>query len=325
MIPEGVQAMRKSSVRVGIPRRLWIQAGMGGMLFFKELFVDQGAIVACRRFELTPKLGYSLYGMKALSLIESIKICARIGYRGVELPVMPSWPGDPDKMSAWQRREVQQALSDNNIQLQGLMENVQITTEAAKNRLALERLKRAAELGRTLAPNQPPLVETTLGGKPQDWEEQRSRYVQILCEWAQAARLDDFVIAVKAHALQSLRSSKDVSWLMTQVADPYIRVNFDYSHFERLNEPLDEAYSRLADWVVFIHLKDNIKYNDEWLFSPPGTGSTNYAQYAKLLNQHHYHGPVVVEISAQVQNKQGYNAVALAEQCYARLAAHFID
>ena len=56
-------------------------------------------------------LGFSLYGMKALPLTTAIKNCREIGYDCVELPLMPGWAADPEKLQESVQRLVE-ALPD---------------------------------------------------------------------------------------------------------------------------------------------------------------------------------------------------------------------
>jgi inosose dehydratase len=55
-------------------------------------------------------------------------------------------------------------------------------------------------------------------------------------------------------------------------------------------------------------------------FLLPGDAATDYAAYFRLLRQHGYSGPLIIEVSSQIFNRPGYDPIATAEKCYAALA-----
>ena len=73
----------------------------------------------------------------------------------------------------------------------------------------------------------------------------------------------------------------------------------------------------------FIHVKDTAGDARKAQFLLPGEGRTDYAYYSALLRKANWSGPVVVEVSAMVFNKPGYNPVAAAKKCFAALAQKF--
>jgi inosose dehydratase len=55
-------------------------------------------------------------------------------------------------------------------------------------------------------------------------------------------------------------------------------------------------------------------------FVLPGDGGFDYVRYFKALDQIGFAGPVVVEVSAQLFNKPGYDPIEAARRSYRVLA-----
>ena len=266
-------------------------------------------------------LGFSLYGMRALSLADAIKSCAEIGYDGVELPVMRDWPGDSAKLTSDARRGFAARLADHNLRLTALMENLPALGDEGQQAANLERLKRACELAGDLKQgDRVPLVETILGGKPGEFEAVKGRLVERLNHWAALAAAAKVTLAVKAHVGNATQRPEQLVWLVEQVASPYLKAAYDYSHFQLQELKLADTLTVLLPHTVFIHVKDTEHAQGKRGFLLPGEGTIDYAEYFRLLAAHSYRGDVVVEVSGQVSNKPGYDPLAAARKCYNHLA-----
>lgn len=267
-------------------------------------------------------LGFSLYGMKGLKLPDALKACRDVGYDGVEFALMPGYAAEPKALSADARKELRTRLADLTLAVHGLMENLPEPAADAAHRTNIERLKAAAELGHALAPDSPPPIETVLGGKPADWDKVKDQLAERLGRWAEVGKDAKTVIAVKPHVANALHTPDGATWLLKQVNSPWLRLAFDYSHFELREVGLTDA-AALLPLTAFVHVKDAKGTAAKFEFLLPGEGRTDYARYAKLVAASKYRGPVVVEVSAQVSNKPSYDAVAAAKSSYAALAAAF--
>ena len=115
-----------------------------------------------------PLMGFCIgtYGMKDLPIDAALRLIASTGYDGVELSLMPEWQCDPAKMSAGDRRRLRALLGETRLALAALNEALLITAETRTRNL--ERLRLAADLAHYLAPGEPPVIETMLGGKTAD-------------------------------------------------------------------------------------------------------------------------------------------------------------
>ena len=269
--------------------------------------------------------GYSLYGMKVLKTFDALRICADIGYSGVELACLKDWPCDPVLLKKADRDAMRAELTDLALDLPCLMDNLTLLAPQDRHQENLERLKRACELGHDLSPDAQPLFETVLGGKPDEWVTVREKMVERLRDWEKVAAAHKTIVAVKAHAFGALHTPKDAKWLVQQLNSPWIRLVFDYSHFQRQQLALKESLAEMLAETVFVHVKDNIKSGDKTEFALPGDGGDiDYAEFLSLLVAGGYHGSVVVEVSGQVSGKPGYDPIAAAKHCYAKLQPAFV-
>lgn len=264
--------------------------------------------------------GFTLYGMRKIPLFESLKVCHEIGYDSVELVCMADWPCDPETQSKTARKELLQRLNDNQLAVASLMENLSPLVDDKTHALNLDRLRRACEFGHDVSPKVTPVLETVLGGKPAEWEQVRTRMAERLQDWAQVAESDKTVIALKPHVGGALHTPDGAMWLKEQLKTPWLKLAYDFSHFELQSLSLPESLEKMLPETAFIHVKDSQGTASKFQFLLPGDGRTNYREYFRLLKTLKYSGPIVIEVSGQVHSRADYDPVAAAKRCYANLA-----
>lgn len=275
-------------------------------------------------------LGFSLYGMKTMEIAAALKALAEIGYDCVELPVMSGWPADSAQLAPPARRDLLAQLAERGLRLTSLMENLPALGDDTQHRSNLERLKRAAELARDLAPQNPapgkparPLIETILGGKPDDFGAVKHRLADRLHDWASIATSAQIVVAIKAHVSNVTQRPEQLLWLLGQVASPWLQAAYDYSHFQLQGLDLGETMNALLPKSAFIHIKDTEHAQGKRGFLLPGEGTIDYLQLFRRLKDFDYRGDVIVEVSSQVFNRPNYDPLKAASQCYNHLADAF--
>jgi inosose dehydratase len=261
--------------------------------------------------------------MKTLTIPDALKTCAGIGYRGVELVMMPGWPTEPKKLAEAERKELRKRLVDSQLSLDGLMENLPEPAADDVHKANLDRLKAAAELGHALSPDAPPPIETILGGKPGTWNVVKERVVERLRDWAGVAKAARTILAVKPHVGNALQTPEDLLWLHKQIDSPWVKLTYDFSHFAVQGMSLAKTAEQILPHTAFVHLKDVKGTPQKFEFLLPGTEGTDYVEYAKVLRTAKYPGGVVVEVSSQLFNKPGYDPVAAAKLCWKNLAPAF--
>jgi sugar phosphate isomerase/epimerase len=268
-------------------------------------------------------LGFSLYGMRSLTIDSALRALAEIGYDCVELPVMPDWPADSVRFSRDARRDLRAQLADRRLRLTSLMENLPATGDDAQHRANVERLRLAAEMASELAGDKKPLIETILGGRPGEFDAVKERLADRLRDLAKIAAEAQVTLAVKAHIGNATQQPEQLLWLLGQVASPWLVATYDYSHFQLQNFDMKTTTDALLPRSRFIHVKDTEHAQGKRGFLLPGEGSIDYVQLLKLVRQSTYQGDVVVEASSQVFNRAGYEALAAASKCYNHLAGAF--
>jgi inosose dehydratase len=261
--------------------------------------------------------------MRSLPLADAIKTCASIGYDCVELVAVEGWPCDPSKLSAETRQEIRKQLEDSGLTVPALMEDLNAVVDAERHRKNIDRLKAAAELGHAVSPKKAPIIETVLGGRPAEWDKIKGQMVKSLADWARTGETAQTIIAAKAHVSGALHTPADAKWLIDEVGSPWLKLAYDYSHFQLGNFALDDSLKAMIADTVFVHVKDTEGTKERFRFLLPGDGKIDYRRYFELLRQAQYRGPVVVEVSGQIHGQPGYDHAAAAERCYKRLAPEF--
>lgn len=270
-------------------------------------------------------LGFSLYGMKTLTLEAAIRACAEIGYSEVELCLNAGYPTDPSVFSLDQRKAAAKLLQSVNVKASCLMVLLSLTADAQSHQKNLKLIAAAGELAHQLSPDSPPILETILGGSPAKWDEQKGGMLSQLKDWASAAETAAVVIAIKAHVSSSVNSPERLMWLLDRVESTAIQVAFDYSHFQLQGMDLEQSLKPLLTRTRFIHVKDTSGDASKFQFLLPGQGHTDYVGYFRLLRKHQYRGPVCVEVSGQVFSKPEYSPIPAAKQCFEVLSKALMD
>ncbi|HCO22627.1 TIM barrel protein [Gimesia maris] len=270
--------------------------------------------------ELT--LGFSLYGMPHMKTEEALRIVADIGYDSVELALMNDWDATPAKLNSERRSSVAKTLDETGLKLTSLMEHCILTGSKASQQKVLERFKQAAELGHDLRPDHPPLIETVAGsGK---WDNLKNEMRDNLGEWAKVAASTKTIIAVKPHRGGVVDHPEQGVWLVEQVNSPWIRLDYDYSHFTHRDISLKESLQTMLPYTSFIQVKDTIMKDGKVSFVLPGeSGEIDYVQLLKLAVAGGYRGDICCEVSSMVFRQKGYDPVAAAKTCYQNLAPAF--
>ena len=256
------------------------------------------------------------YGMQTLPLDAALHRIHEIGYDGAELCLMPGWPSEPAKLDAAARRRIRAS----GLPIPTMIENFNTLAPDDEQARTLDRIRAAAALAHDIAPKHPPILQTVLGGKPNEWEQVKDKMASRLAEWAKAARDNHIPLAVKSHIGSASNTPEKLIWLLDQVKNPSLSAIYDYGHFQLLDLDLKTTLETLLPRTSFLTVKDGRMVDGAYQFLLPGDGAIDYRLYFSLLKEKRYKGWMLVEISRQLQTKPGYDPIAAARRSYANLA-----
>jgi inosose dehydratase len=269
-------------------------------------------------------LGYGTHGFKSYPAGEAIKTIAGIGYDSVELCLVPGWT-EPTQCSSQERRELRSAIARYRLAVPDLFDRIDILGDAGQHKAHLERIRVDAQFGHDVNAGVGgvfPCIGTRLGGNTKGFEANRNLMLDRLHDWAEVGREMQTVIAVKGHPPMIVDTSERTLWLVQKVNSPWIRVEFDYSHFQTGGEELGKTLDRLLPYIVVIALQDNKKNNSKpgWEHTLPGDGDTDHEEYYRRLVKFGYNGHTVVWVNDGLLDRPGFDAMTAAKHCYTKLA-----
>jgi len=268
-------------------------------------------------------LGFSNYGMKTIPYAEAIPQLGKIGFDAIELCLLPGWSTEPKLLSKEDRATISKLISDSNLKLTSLMENISpsVMPEVAKGHE--ERLKKAFSLAHELSGKQAPLVQTVLGGG--DWEKVRNLFLDTLGKWASIAEKEKVVIAIKPHRSGAMNHPGQAIWLINQLKNPaYLKMVYDPSHLAFRNLDILKLLDDSLPFVAHLAIKDAVQNAGKTVFDLAGAGNAiDYSGIFKILREKNYQGDVNCEVSSMVSEKPGYNPLSAAKTCYANMSKYF--
>jgi sugar phosphate isomerase/epimerase len=131
------------------------------------------------------------------------------------------------------------------------------------------------------------------------------------------------VVAIKPHVSGTMNLPDRALWLVNQVASPWVKLVYDYSHYELHGLDLKETMRQLVRQSVFVHIKDSEGEAGKFKFLLPGEGRMDHKAYVQALTAAGYKGAVVVEVSSQISGQPGYDPAYAARRCYEKVAPAF--
>ncbi len=298
-------------------RRRFLQlnsaAIMAGLLSSRSLRAAAAAT------NVTRPIGFSLYGMKSLPVLDALDHCARIGYNNVEICVMKDFPTQLDRFTRPQQLAVRDRARERGLEISSILFEGTLFREDRQGEM-LDAIKRAGEISHVLDEARPPLLESVMQGKKNQWDTDKNAVVDRLGAWASAAGTVGVKVAVKAHAGSAVYSSERLLWLYRQVNHPNLTLTYDYSHYKAEGFDLETTMREVIPFTSFIHVKDVTLWHPvRFLFA--GEGTIDWVRYFQLIRELNYTGPILVEVSAHIHRLPEYEPVPSAERCYQALSA----
>jgi sugar phosphate isomerase/epimerase len=268
------------------------------------------------------QFGFSLYGMKTIPFREGLGHVARIGYKATELCLRAGWNTEPKLLTKADRTDIRKRIADLGLSLPSVMENVGLARPDSL-KANLERLRAAAEICYEASPGPPALIETTVGGRPANWEQMKTAMADELGAWAKTVEQLKTTLAIKAHSKTAMNLPERALWLVDQVKSPWVKLVYDYSHYAANGLDMQKTMEQIASRAVFVHIKDVQGTPDNFKFLLPGDGHIDYKAYVNALTGVGYRGPVVVEVSVDVFDQPGYDPLAAAQHVWEKISGAF--
>lgn len=270
------------------------------------------------------KLGYSTWGMPHVPMDVAVPRIAEMGYDGMEITVLPHYTTALEKMDAAERRRIQRMLKEHRLALPAIAAHASlVATDAEQHKSNITRLRNAVDLAVEWADDAPPAVNTTTGGRPDEWEQLKGVLVERLAEFVGFAAARGVTIALEPHVGGAVDRPDKVLWLIGQVASPFLKVNTDYSHFQAQGLTVEESVPPLMPYTVHTHVKGVRGLVPQFEFLVPGEDDFDYAHYLRVTADAGYDGFQTVEVSVMVQRRPDYDPFASAELAYRTLARAF--
>ena len=271
------------------------------------------------------KIGYCTWGMPEVEMDEAIPYLADLGYDGVEITVIPGYTTELSTLTSKERSRIKTLFTNHGLEMPAIAGHTSLLDPDTKQHAAnMKRLKATVELAADMTMGElVPCLDTTPGGKPDDWNEIKERLLN------ETGNLVDFgtqlgvTLAMEPHIGCCLCDVERTLWLLEQINSPFLKLNYDISHFDVAGIPTAESVAALAPHTIHTHVKDQRGTTPDFEFLIPGEGDFDYVEYLNAMRDAGYDDYITVEVSIMVQKREDYDPLAAAELSYRTLANAF--
>lgn len=270
-------------------------------------------------------LGYATWGMPKLPIEVTLDHVAGLGFDGVELTVAPGFTTELSRLDPAERRRIRGLLDAHRLGLPSLAVHRDLVVDDPEQWAAnLAYLRGAIDLALDLAgPEGPPVINNLVGGKSGEFELRHARLLERLRQVLDYAAPRGVTIAIEPHVFTILESPTTTKEIIDEIDSPYLRVQFDISHFDVLGYTIEETVPILAPLAVHTHVKDQRGRAPDHQFLTPGEGDFDYVRYLRAMRQAGYDGFITGEVSVMVQRLPGYDPLAATTKTYQTLTRAF--
>lgn len=271
------------------------------------------------------RIGYCTWGMPTVPADVFIPFLHRLGYHGVEITVIPGYTTELSTLDTAERRRILQMLRDHHLELPAIAgHTAMLDRDPEAWAAAWKRLTGAVDLAVDWAiDGNVPALDTTLGGKSDQWDDLFPLIVERVGELVRYGEQRGVVIAIEPHVANVLDSIPRVQQLLNAIPSPFLKLNYDISHFNVQGVPIAESVAALAPYTVHTHIKDERGVVPNYEFLIPGEGDFDLVTYLQEMKKNGYDGYITAEVSIMVQKRPGYDPLAAAEQTYRHMAQAF--
>lgn len=257
------------------------------------------------------RLSGSNYGMPTLSLEAALAFHAEVGFRAMELTVLPDYVTTLNGFDAATRRRARDLFRAYGIACSGVA-NFQslIDADPAIAEPILARHRAAIDLAVDLTTGEtPPVVVFYSGGTTSDWPVARDLLIARITSLAEYARTRGIVLAMKAHAQGCVHRPSQLVDLLEQVGSPAFRFCFDMSHYEVQGLTIEQAMYPLLALSAHTEVKASIGRapNQEYMIPGEANTQSDFLAQFRAMRALGYRGYLVPEMSVHVMRRPNYD------------------
>lgn len=271
------------------------------------------------------KLGYSTWGMPRVEMDKAVPHLASLGYDGIEITVIPGYTTELGTLDTGERRRIRGLFAQHGVEMPAIAGHTSLLDPDVRQHAAnMKRLKATVELAADLATGGlAPCLDTTPGGRSEDWPDVRDRLLNEVGDLVDFGARHGVVIAMEPHIGCCLCDVERTLWLLERIDAPYLKLNYDISHFDVAGVPTAESVAALAPHTVHTHVKDQRGTTPDFEFLIPGEGDFDYVEYLDAMKAAGYDDYITVEVSMMVQQREDYDPLDAAGVAYRTLDAAF--
>ncbi|OYP31052.1 sugar phosphate isomerase/epimerase family protein [Rhodopirellula sp. MGV] len=279
------------------------------------------SVKALTQTQESPKcpIGFGSYGLPNTTAIQAIERVAAVGFDSIELAAMQGYHAAPDVLRPNDRDALRSCLAKHDLRLGALMglPNPAANQHASQNAW----VQRLLDLAIDLCPEQPPLIQSVLGGG--NWEDKKTLFCDALGAWSELANQANVRLAIKPHRGHAMSLPEHAIWLFEQLGNPSsLCMVYDPSHFAFRGLTLSDTVAESLPYTGYIVLKDAVQENGTVRFALPGeAGTIPHAAIIKQFLEGGYDGEVCCEVSSQLWRQDNYKPDQAIQVCFDNLTS----